>query len=100
MTVYKLRPRGCLKIESALLLEMQPVAMSRPREGMVHTQWSSLRALPKTDAFRVSLEGCSTSRCDRRPTLSRPAFQNANSTCQLSKAGAAYRYPLNQAADG
>src|SRR5229473_1192112 len=46
----------CLKIESALLLEMQPVAMSRPREGMVHTRWSTLRALPKTAAFRVRLK--------------------------------------------
>jgi hypothetical protein len=45
--------RGCLKIESALLLEMQPVAMSRPREGTVYTQWSTLRALPKPAAFRV-----------------------------------------------
>jgi hypothetical protein len=27
-------------------------------------------------------------------------FQRANSACQLSKAGAAYRRPLNQAADG
>jgi hypothetical protein len=27
-------------------------------------------------------------------------LQRANSTCQLSKAGAAYRCPLDQAADG
>jgi hypothetical protein len=51
MTVLQLNRRGCLKIESALLLERQPVAMSRPREG-----WSIPRALPKTAVFRVRLK--------------------------------------------